>query len=307
MADEGKSKIMKFGAVLFIILMIGSLFVASVALLVNNNPDNPNATNVTNVSSNTTVTVPMSEIPGKDVNFTYSNLKDGVKHLPSGASQVAILNEGNLNSSSLPGANVTKMMVAYYPLGIVSYYSMESKENVSIVVLGNNSSGYQYDVYNNYTMIIANSVPQIVTPGNPILLTSYNVDLAERALDAVDGKNISTEYDFLLSNADNVTDFEFAAALKAPEGSGYEQSYQRTSNFSNGTYQLELMFLNANSSLKQDVNNRALNGSANGVTYKVNDNNSVFKIYVESSNKVSFESEMNNLLTITDKYLESAN
>ncbi|MDV0447468.1 hypothetical protein MsAg5_13630 [Methanosarcinaceae archaeon Ag5] len=306
MADEGKSKIMKFGAVLFIVLMIGSLFVASVALLVNNNPDNPNATNETN---NSLYTVPMSEMPGKDINFTYTNLKDGVKHLPSGTVSAQIVNiypTDNISTQVFPGTTISKVLIGSYPTGILEYYTV-SDNNGNVTVYGNKSIGPQYDKYNNYSMLIVNPTPQYLVDGNPVLLSYPTTDLTKRALDVNDGgTNVSTNFDYILSKTDDVSNFEDMIVFRANDGSNYSQYYQRTSILSNETYQLESVFINASAGVKQSITDRSVNGSSNGVTYKISEDGDTFKFYIESTNGVSFVSEVNALKEIINNNTKSS-
>ncbi|WNY26805.1 hypothetical protein [Methanolapillus ohkumae] len=307
MADEDKSKIMKFGAIFFVVLMIGSLFAVSISYLLNNDSDS-NTTNTT-TNNTTAIQVPISDMPGKEISFTYTNLKDGVKHLPEGtlSAQVSKIYPTDRVSQMFPGANVSQVLIGSYPAGILEYYTV-GNESGSVNISGNATRGPQYDKYNNYSLLIASTAPQYIVPGNPLLLASYNVDLAHRALDVADGGNkVSTNFDYILSKTDDVSTFEEMIVFRSNNGSDYEQYYQRSSSFSNGTYQMEGVLLNATSGLKQDLTNQSLNASKNGVSYKISDNGDIFKYYMESTNGVSFVSESSALKKTIEKHTKTAN
>lgn len=289
MEREEKSIWVKFGSIFAIIIMVGSATIGVMML--------------TGWGSDKTKAYPFSDVPGTHVNFTFTNIKDGVKYLPDGASQISCFTtNASINASmsaSFPGFEASKVLVAYYPTGALEYYQIKTERNVSIMI---NGSKPTYENYDNYNIIRISPVQRVIV-GSPIIIASLSnyandSNLARRAVDVLTGfSGGSKDFDPILAYADNVSDFTEMVVSKST-GSGYSMLYQRSGVLANGTIQLETIVYGPSSKVRTDLNEMAAGDSA---TFRVSEDGSMIKLYIESNDQVSYALAANNLYAVINQ------
>jgi len=273
---EEKSKWVKYGSIFAIIIMLGSA-VLFMTMFTNDSPDK-----------------------ATPVDFTIKNAKDGVNYLPEGVLNIEIIKiypndeiSVSLNNS-FPGVTFDKVMVGSYENGILRYYSV--KEGSKKPVMSGNPT---YETYNGYSIAIESNQHAIV--GNPLIIASGDNTLSRKIINILNKNSTSsTNFNDILSYADDTEIYEQIRVSKTSEGSNFSKYYQRTSQYENGTIQLETIVLNPTQSMKDDI--AAFAGSSTeNVTVTVTENGPAVKIYIDSADFISYATKTNELYNLTIK------
>jgi len=297
--QEQKSKWVKFGAIFAILIMVGSVF------FIFGSVDWGNLIG----GSNKTTEFPLSDVSGTKANFTFKNAIDGSKYLPEGALNITIqtISPNDVFDQELqtifPGIEADRHMRVMYSSGYVDYFSLSNGSNASIIL---NESRPQYDSHEGYNIIFKNPSQRVVA-GNPIILASffnYAIDnsLARKVVDVLSGKSSgSTDFDDILSYADNTEIYNGITMFKASEESNYSKYYQRSSHYENGTFQLETIILNPEMSMKEDIEAFSDNG-VESVTVSITENGPAMKIYITGTDYIPFATKANELYNLASNH-----
>ncbi|MCL2863362.1 MAG: hypothetical protein FWE54_04665 [Methanimicrococcus sp.] len=288
---EEKSKWIKYGAIFAILIMVGSATVG--VMMIVGWGDN----------SNKMTKHPFSDIPGEHTNFAFTNIKDGAKYIPEGALQISSYASNETIDEALnaafPGAEATKVLVVYYPTGMLEYYQLKNENNVSIMISGNKPV---YEKYENYNIIYINPVQRIIA-GNPIVIASLNnyandSNLAKRAIDVFTGySGGSKDFDPIFAYVDDVSDYEEMTVSKS-SGSGYSMLYQ-CSRIVNDTYILETVVYSPSGDMRDDIAEMAAEDSE---TFSVSEDDYMIKLYIESNDFLTYVIAANNLHGVLGQY-----
>lgn len=295
---EEKNKWIKYGALFAILIMVGS---ATVAVLMGG---------LDGTDSNTATEYPFADVPGAHANFSFTNIKDGAGHLPEGVLQISSFStNATINESmnqSFPGSNTSKVMVAYYSAGMLEYYQTETAENVSILIPGKKPV---YEDYGGYSILYTNPAQRVIV-GSPIViatLANYTNDsgLAQRVVDVFSGTSAgSKDFDPILAYADDISDYEEMVVSRSVNGSGYDMLYQRSSAYENGTFQMESVIYSPSADLRSDI--KTLAGTeAESVTFSVTEDDAMIKLYINSTNQLSYMTAANSLYAVINQYTNS--
>ena len=273
----------KYGAMFCIIIMVGAAMVGIGYFIVDY------------VQSKTT-DYPFSKVGGIHSDFTFTNIIDGAKYVPEDALSIhiVVVKEDDVLSEGIqeffPGAQATKTMTVSYASGGLEYYSLNSEENVSMIISG---SKPKYENYSGYHLISSSPAHRAVVGKTPIIATffnpSINSTLGKKAIDVLVGDAPgSSDFDEILAYADNVSNFEESIVYTANSGSNYSQYYQRSSLLNNNSsFQFEAIFSNPTDQMKEEIQELADN-TQNDVTYTISQDNNMIKIYIESSEYYPF-------------------
>ncbi|MDR0768264.1 MAG: hypothetical protein LBE57_07600 [Methanosarcinales archaeon] len=301
---EEKSKLMKYGAIFAVVIMVGVIGSALAIGILDN----------VGGGGNSTTTHPFADIPGAHSNFTFKNAKDAVSYVPEGVLAINILRVYENDTvdqaiqRSFPGASTTRILTASYQIGGLEYVVLDSTENVSINV---NGSRPHYEYYEGYNILFI-SPHQRVVAGNPIIIASFfnylaDNTLAKRAIDVLEGRaSGATNLNDILAHADDVENYDEIIVYIANAGSNYTSYYQRSSQFLNMSsfqmnFQLESIILRPTAEMKRDVYALAENASA-GVEFTVTEEGDVMKTYVDSSNYNAFMADTNALYRLISNH-----
>ena len=285
---EEINKLVKYGAVFAIILMLGSAVLVGLTVFGSNDSTN-------------------------SVAFTFINAKDGVKYLPDGLLSVNIIKidpddeiAASLNNS-FPGVAFEKMMVGSYESGGLEYYAIKNAGSGNITVPGNP----RYENYDDYKIAVTQSNQHVIV-GNPLIITTFfnssnDATLSKKALDVISNKTPgATNLNDILSYADDESNYEEIIAFKANAGSDYDKYYQRASILYNGTLQLEAIILSPNENVKKSVEEFAKIDSEN-TTITVTENGPALKMYINSTDGPLFVEEMDKLMTLLASHTVQGN
>ncbi|MDR2943874.1 MAG: hypothetical protein LBU81_02105 [Methanosarcinales archaeon] len=300
MQDEKKSNWVKYGAVFAILIMVSSAVLVGLFTLWDGSGSNT-----------TTTTYPFADVSGTHANFTFSNIKDGVQYLPEGAVTVSSFTTNSTMNESLnksfPGLESSRVLVASYSTGILEYYTAENENNAGIMIPGDKPVYDQYEGYN----FISPGPSQRVLVGNPIVvatLSDYSdaSNLAKKAVNVFTGLSQgSRNFDSILAYADDVSDYEQMTVSGASNGSSYSMLYQRSSAFSNSTIQLETVVYGPSAAMRSDIKEMAAK-NVSDVTYSVTEDDSMIKLYIDSTAPTSYMTEANNLYGIISRYTNAS-
>jgi len=291
MVQEKKSNWVRFGAIFAILIMLGSATLGVVML-----------TDL--FGSNKAKPYPFSDISGKHADFNFTNIKDGAKYLPEGVSRISCYStnatiNASLNSS-FPGAEPSAVMVAYYPTGMLEYYQTKTEENVSIMTNGKPST----EDYEGYSIIYVGPAQRIIV-GSPIIIASlanYANDsgLARRAVDVFTGLSTgSKDFEPILAYVDDVSDFEEMTVFRSNTGKGYDMLYQRSSSYSNGTYQMETVIYGINDDMRAEIKEMIAEEEAISIAIE---NELAIKLYIETTDRLVYMMAANDLYGILVQY-----
>ncbi|MCL2141834.1 MAG: hypothetical protein FWH46_03010 [Methanimicrococcus sp.] len=277
---EPVNKWIKYGAMFAIIIMVGSAMAAVFMYGWDELFNDPNKI----------TEYPFSKVKGVHSDFTFTNAIDGSKYVPDGAVSIhiTVVKEGDVISEEIqelfPEAEATKKMKASYTTGILEYYLLNSEENVNVTINGSKPS---YENYSGYNVIFLNPSQRAIVGKTPINATFFNyaVDntLGRKAIDVLTGKASGpSDFDDILSYADNVSNFEEIIVYTANRGSNYSQYYQRASIFENNSnFQFEAVVYKPTDQMRAEIQAFADNAPED-VTYNITQDDNMIKMYIDS-------------------------
>ncbi len=239
------------------------------------------------------ITVPFSQIPGKQVQHDFNSIIDGLEMSPEGVTNAVYVdlqktegtpleavfgNRQTMNASFSYGADVTKRYGASYAdeSGFELHQIPEQKIDMPLDTQAMPYEGYQILDRTNGTYNIWNVVgsPSIIGP----IQTVANV------ISVLEGNaTSSSEYDQILSQAE-------------PEGSIYqevvtrtnstdipaEQYYKDLKKLDDGSYVQTAIYLNPEPEVNEKINAYQANSSERGVAYNVTTLGDITKLVISS-------------------------
>jgi len=158
--------------------------------------------------------------------------------------------------------------------------------------------------YEGYSIIYVGPAQRIIV-GSPIIIASlanYANDsgLARRAVDVFTGLSAgSKDFDPILAYVDDVSDFEEMTVFRSSTGNGYDMLYQRSSSYSNGTYQMETVVYGVNDDMRADIKEMVAEEEA---IFIADENESMIKLYIETTDQLTYMIMANYLYGILVQY-----
>ncbi|MDY0266749.1 MAG: hypothetical protein RBQ94_03760 [Methanimicrococcus sp.] len=236
--------------------------------------------------------IPLSDVSGNHVRFTWITLKDGIKYIPDGAFCVKIITVRENDAvydylkTVQPGLTVTKAMIAYFDTGAVEYYAVDDEKNASIAFQGDEPI---YESYKGYHFFHSGKSGLIkFLAGNPFLILTTGGEIGEIEKDIVDAasgnKAGTTFFDDILIYADDVSVFEDVYVYAEDDAQKY---YHRSSHFENGSFQFEAIVLNPDDNIKYGLIQMTKN-ETESVTYNFSETGDVIKIYISGENEPEY-------------------
>ena len=269
-----------------ILAVIAVLAIASIATVVYYQTRSNNDENL-NDSKNQ---YSFKNVEGNHLNFSYSNIKEGIQYIPEGAFCVNIIKikeNGTIHNyleEIQPGINATEIMVGHFETGAVEYYVIDNEHNATIMIDGNKP---EYEGYNGYNYIVNKKLSfQRLLTGNPFLiLTAYDGTIEGLGKDVIDvissDKKGTKDFDNILIYADDVSDYENLYVYMVDETQKY---YHRSSSFENGSFQFEVIVLNPNTNIRDNLIQMTQNKTET-ISYNVTETGNIMKIYINGENE----------------------
>jgi len=236
------------------------------------------------------LTIPFSQIPGKQVHHKFNSIADGLNMTPQGAISATYVDlqkaagtpfeqiVGNTTMLNwLYGANVTKLYDTAYANGTNEFELHQIPEQKIFAPIG-------AIPYNNYYLLARTNSTYDVwnVVGSPVILGSRQS--AKNVIDVLEGNaTATTEYNTLLSQAN-------------PEGSIYQrvitktnstdipadQAYMDFKKLDDGSYTQTSLYLNPEPEFTEKIETLQANSTERGVTYNVTTSGNITKIVMTS-------------------------
>lgn len=234
------------------------------------------------------LTIPFSQIPGKQVHHKFNSIADGLNMSPEGVISATYIDLQKTTGTPFEQifGNV-KMMYSFYGADVTKRYGAGYAD-------GNGFELHQIPEqqifapigavpYNNYNLLSANKTYDIWNVvGSPVILgTRQSV---EDVIDVLEGNaTASTEYDSLLSQV-------------SPEGSIYQgvitktnstdipadQVYMDFKKLDDGSYTQTSLYLNPEPEFTENVQALQANSTERGVAYNVTTSGDITRVVITS-------------------------
>lgn len=246
------------------------------------------------------LTVPFSQIPGKQVQHEFNSIADGLEMSPEGVTDAVYVdlqkakgtpmeavfgNEQTMNVSFSYGADVTKRYGASYgnESGFELHQIPEQKISIPVDTQAMPYEGYQILNRFNGTYDVWNVV------GSPTIIGP--IDTVMGVINVLEGNETSaTEYDQLLSQADFEGSIYQEVSTKTNSSEiPAEQYYRDLKKMDNGSYVQTSIYLNPEPEVNEKISAYQANSSERGVTYNITTRDNFTKLIISSD----FESVYN--------------
>lgn len=260
-----REKVMAFGAIFAIAIMIGSAVLMGLPALLTGDVGNSGG-------NYKEVNIKLSDY--KDgTNISINSIKDGLKYIPDGTYKVHYTKQVPLagqqlynNTSQLDSilrADVYtsiadkdgKPQIMVHPL---EFHQFEDYNNVSVDAVMTGSG--RFPIYNNHTLIAKGNVSDPANmsyqvAGNPSIVGSYYMTVT--ALDIIDGKRLPTSsFNTIANHIDDTVDYEYEYLIMGVNDfkTYYESVFKDSENRHVRTWLFEDLTDDAKERVKVEVN-----------------------------------------------------